>query len=102
MSGEAFVRCTELATERDYLSRSQDPRGPQRDIELLKLGVEALALMCSRRPPDAQHVLEALQAVVLREPVLACELALASAGWMSEIKITFSPPKIWQSHKWGL
>lgn len=95
MSDEAFVRCAELATERDYLSRSQDPRGPQRDIELLKLGVEALALI--RQTPDAQHVLEALQAVVLREPVLACELALASAGWMSEIKITFSPPKIWQS-----
>ena len=92
---EAFIRCAELATERDYLSRSQDPRGPQRDIELLKLGVEALALI--RLTPQAQHVLEALQAVVLREPVLACELALASAGWMSEVKITFSPPKMWQS-----
>ena len=61
---EAFIRCAELATERDYLSRSQDPRGPQRDIELLKLGVEALALI--RLTPQAQHVLEALQAVVSR------------------------------------
>ncbi len=87
----ALVECEQLVAERDYLSRSQDPRGPQRDIELLTRGVDALALL---RHAEAQHLLEAVQAVVLREPVLACELVLARISIRPEIQ--FQPPQLWQ------
>ena len=72
-----LIECARLVARRQHMTRAQDPAGPANDRRLLKAGIASLVML--RRHGNTE-LLNAVQEVVLREPVLTLELVLKHQG----------------------